>query len=158
GNFGRAQNCETLIRAVALASGRLPGLQLLLIGDGIEERRLRALVGELGATNIAFHPRVPRDAVAAIYRKADALVCTLTRQDLFGWVIPTKTQAYMAAGRPILMSVDGEAARLITEAGAGIAVPPEDPPALADAIVRMALLPREAREAMGRAGRAYYYE
>jgi colanic acid biosynthesis glycosyl transferase WcaI len=156
GNFGRAQNCETLIRAVALASEQIPELQLLLIGDGVEENSLRALVTELGATNIFFHPRVAREAVAAIYPKADALVCTLTRQDLFACVIPTKMQAYMAAARPILMSVNGEAARLTKEAGAGIAVSPEDPPALADAIVRMALLPREAREAMGRAGRAYY--
>lgn len=156
GNFGRAQNCETLIRAVALAKERVPELRLLLIGDGVEERNLRTLATRVAAANIAFHPRVPRSAVAAIYPRADALVCTLTRQDLFAHTIPTKTQAYMAAARPILMSVNGDAARLITEAGGGIAVPPEDPPALADAIVRMAHLPRETREEMGRAGRAYY--
>ncbi|MGN6849825.1 MAG: glycosyltransferase family 4 protein [Sphingomicrobium sp.] len=158
GNFGRAQNCETMIRAVALASKRLPKLQLLMIGDGVEEQNLRALVTQLGATGIGFHPRVSRKTMAAIYPRADALVCTLTRQDLFAHVIPTKTQAYMAAGRPVLMSVNGDAARLITEAAAGIAVPPEDPEALADAIVRMAETPREQREAMGRAARAYYYE
>jgi glycosyltransferase involved in cell wall biosynthesis len=156
GNFGRAQNCEPLIRAVALAKEKVPELRLLLIGDGVEEPNLRALAGRIDTANIAFHPRVPRSAVAAIYPRADALVCTLTRQELFAHTIPTKTQAYMAAARPILMSVDGDAARLITEAGGGIAVPPEDSLALADAIVRMARLPREAREAMGRAGRAYY--
>ena len=158
GNFGRAQNCETLIRAVALASEQVPNLQLLMIGDGVEGQRLRTLTTELGATNIAFHPRVPRKAMAAIYARADALVCTLTRQDLFAYVIPTKAQAYMAAGRPILMSVNGEAARLIAEAGAGIAVPPENPAALAAAIVRMAGLLPAQREAMGRAGRAFYDE
>jgi glycosyltransferase involved in cell wall biosynthesis len=129
-----------------------------MIGDGVEEQNLRALVTQLGATGIGFHPRVSRKTMAAIYPRADALVCTLTRQDLFAHVIPTKTQAYMAAGRPVLMSVNGDAARLITEAAAGIAVPPEDPEALADALVRMAETPREQREAMGRAARAYYYE
>jgi glycosyltransferase involved in cell wall biosynthesis len=156
GNFGRAQNCETLIRAIALATERLPKLKLLMIGDGVEEVRLRHLAAELGAANISFHPRVPRSAMAAIYPRADALVCTLTRQELFAYVIPTKTQAYMAAGRPVLMAVNGDAARLIVEAGAGLAVPPEDPGALADAIVRMAQMRRDQREAMGRAGRAYY--
>jgi glycosyltransferase involved in cell wall biosynthesis len=156
GNFGRAQNCETLVRAVAMATKRLPKLKLLMIGDGVEEQRLHALAAEYGATNIRFHVRVPRGAMAAIYPRADALVCTLTRQDLFSYVIPTKTQAYMAAGRPVLMAVNGDAARLITEAGAGIAVPPEDPGALAAAIVRMAEMPPERREAMGRAARAYY--
>lgn len=158
GNFGRAQNCETLIRAVALAGKRLPKLQLLMIGDGVEEKRLRLLLAELGAANIHFHPRVPRKAMAAIYPHADALVCTLTRQDLFAYVIPTKTQAYLAAGRPVLMSVSGDAAQLINASGAGISVPPEDPEALAGAIVRMAEMPREQREAMGRAARAYYDE
>lgn len=156
GNFGRAQNCETLIRAVALASDKIPSLKLLMIGDGLEEHNLRAVAAGLGAANICFHPRVARSAMAAIYPRADALVCTLTRQELFASVIPTKTQAYMAAARPVLMAVNGDAARLIVEAGAGIAVPPEDPGALADAIVRIARMPRERRSAMGRAGRDYY--
>ena len=158
GNFGRAQNCETLIRAVGLASENLPQLRLLMIGDGVEEKRLRSLAADIGATNICFHNRVPREAVAAIYPRADALVCTLTRQDLFSYVIPTKTQAYMAAGRPILMCVEGDAAKLISRSGAGIVVPPEDPRALADAIIQMAQLPRARREEMGRSGRAFYDE
>lgn len=157
GNFGRAQNCETLIRAVALATERLPELRLLMIGDGVEEQRLRAIVAELGATNICFHSRVARSAMAAIYPRADALVCTLTSQELFGQVIPSKTQAYMAAGRPILMAVGGDAARLIVEAGAGFAVPPEDPAALAEAIARMVQMRPEQRESMGRAARSYYH-
>lgn len=156
GNFGRAQNCETLIRAVNLASRHLPNLELLLIGDGVEEQKLRTLAAALEATNIHFHQRVSRQAMAAIYPHADALVCTLTRQELFAYVIPTKTQAYLAAGRPILIAVNGDAARLVSNAGAGIAVPPEDPQALAEAIVRMAKMPVETREAMGRAGRDYY--
>jgi len=156
GNFGRAQNCETLIRAVALVSEIVPNLQLLMVGDGIEEERLRELAGKLEASNITFHARVPRNRMAAIYAHADALICTLTSQDLFSYVIPTKTQAYLASGRPVLMSVSGDAARLITEAGAGFAVPPEDPAALADAIIRMVQLSPERRAAMGRAGRAYY--
>jgi len=156
GNFGRAQNCEALIRAIASATERVPDLQLLMIGDGIEDAGLRALAAELGTSNIIFHPRVSRRTMAAIYPYADALVCTLTGQDLFSYVVPTKTQAYLAAGRPVLMSVGGDAARLIIDAGAGFAVPPEDSAALADAIVRMARLSPEQRAEMGRAGRAYY--
>ncbi len=157
GNFGRAQSVDTIIRAVRIAQEEDPSIQLLLIGDGVEEDALRKLATEIGAANIIFHDRVTRGEVASIYPLADALVVTLTRQDLFAYVVPTKTQAYMAAGRPILMAVNGDAARLIEESGGGFAVPPEDPQALADGMLRLARMTASERDAIGAAGRDYYY-
>jgi glycosyltransferase involved in cell wall biosynthesis len=62
----------------------------------------------------------------------------------------------MQAGKPILMGVPGDAADLVTEAGAGLAFEPGNPAALAAAVRRLMAMPAEEREAMGRAGALYY--
>jgi colanic acid biosynthesis glycosyl transferase WcaI len=158
GNLGRAQSVHTLIEAMRLAAARAPALRLLIIGDGVEEENLKALAWEIGASNVSFHPRLTRNEVGSVYSQAGGLIVSLTRQELFAFVIPTKTQAYMAAGRPLLMAVNGDAARLVDVAQAGITVPPEDPEAMADAMVRICTMDKDERERMGANARAYYRE
>jgi colanic acid biosynthesis glycosyl transferase WcaI len=68
--------------------------------------------------------------------------------------VPSKLIDFMAAGKPILLSASGESVRLLEDAGAGIAVAPEDPDALAGAIRWLAGHPAEASE-MGRRGREF---
>src|SRR5262249_62142895 len=67
-----------------------------------------------------------------------------------------KVQSYLASGRPIVAALDGEGARIILEAGAGVVCPAEQPQALADAVIRLADMPKEDRERMGRRGAGYY--
>jgi glycosyltransferase involved in cell wall biosynthesis len=70
--------------------------------------------------------------------------------------VPNKIQAYMAVGRPIIASMNGEGARLVVEANAGLAVPAEDSEALAAAILELRALPEETRENLGNNARDYY--
>ena len=70
-------------------------------------------------------------------------------------MIPTKTLAYLASGRPIIMAMEGAAARLVTDAGAGRVVPPDDPAAMAGAIQELMILGPEARDAIGRSGQDF---
>lgn len=158
GNLGRAQTVSTIVRAARMAAEEAPDLRVLIVGDGVEERALRALAAEIGATNVIFHDRVSRGEVASLYPQAAALIVSLTRQDLFSYVIPTKTQAYLAAGRPVLMAVNGDAAALVRDARAGITVPPEDEKAMAEAMLTFARMTPAERDAMGRRGAAYYRE
>jgi glycosyltransferase involved in cell wall biosynthesis len=158
GNLGRAQTVATIVRAARIAADSAPELRVLIVGDGVEERNLRALAAEIGADNVIFHDRVSRGEVASLYPRAAALIVSLTRQDLFSYVIPTKTQAYLAAGRPLLMAVNGDAARLVGEAEAGISVPPEDEKAMAEAMLTFSRMTPAERDAMGRRGAAYYRE
>jgi hypothetical protein len=72
--------------------------------------------------------------------------------------IPGKTQISLASGRPVIMAVDGDAADIIRRAGAGLTVPPEQPEALAEAVVRMYETPRDERERIGASGREYYIQ
>jgi glycosyltransferase involved in cell wall biosynthesis len=91
-----------------------------------------------------------------LMRQASALLVTLADQPIFAATIPSKVQAYMAVGRPILACMHGEGARLVHEAHAGFAIPAEDATALADAVLRLYRMSTEDRETMGQNGRAYY--
>ena len=100
--------------------------------------------------------RFPVETMPGFMQKASALLVTLADQEIFKATIPSKVQAYLAAGRPILACLNGEGANLVTEAGAGLAVPAEDGHALAEAVLQLYRRPPQEREAMGERGRLYY--
>lgn len=93
-----------------------------------------------------------------IMASADALLVHLKDDPLFSITIPSKTQAYLRAGKPILMGVRGDAARMIEAASAGVAFAPQDPAGLAQAVLGMMALDQDERRKMGDAGAAYYRE
>ncbi|MDO9442790.1 MAG: hypothetical protein Q7T73_18030, partial [Beijerinckiaceae bacterium] len=80
----------------------------------------------------------------------------LNRSPIMSLTVPSKIQAYLAAGRPVIASIDGEGARVVTEAGAGLACPAQDAPALAIAARDLSQRTPEALDRLGQAGRRYY--
>ena len=94
-------------------------------------------------------------AVPPFLAAADALLVHLRRSELSRWVIPTKTLAYLAAGKPVLMAMEGAAADLVSEAGAGVIVPSDDPGQLVDALRNLAAMSPAERDAYGQAGRSF---
>lgn len=156
GNLGIVQGLETVVRAAELAGRTVPTLQLTLIGGGVERDRLAALLDDIQARHVQLRPAVPQNQIGDVFAAADVLVLHLVDDPLFEITIPSKTQFYMAMGRPILIGVRGEAADVVTQAGAGLATPPGDVEAMADAMVRMAQMSPEDREAMGRRAREAY--
>jgi len=99
----------------------------------------RALLLDLD--NVVFLPAVPMAEVGAILSAADALLVHLRRDPLFEITIPSKTQAYMAVGKPLLMAVNGDAADLVTQSHSGVTAESENPHALADAAQLLATMP-----------------
>lgn len=93
---------------------------------------------------------------AWVYAESLALLVTLADRPIFAATVPNKVQAYMAAGRPIIACLNGEGARLVVEAGAGLATPAEDARALADTILRLYALSPAEQKNMGDNGRRYY--
>ena len=158
GNLGRMQGLDTLVRAAHLASQKIPRLQLTIVGNGIEADGLRALVAELRTESVRIAPAVPRQMIGDIFAAADVLVLHLLNEPLFEITIPSKTQFYMAMGKAILIGVNGEAADVVTSAGAGIAVEPENVEAMAQAMVQMATASPETLAEMGRHGRVAYWQ
>lgn len=156
GNLGAVQGLDSLIRAAHRLSEAAPQIQLTLVGEGMERERLTALVEQLGAKNIQILPGVHQTQIGDILAAADVLVTHLKDDPLFEITIPSKTQFYLAMGKPVLVGVRGESARIVTAAGAGMAMEPENEEAIAEAFLAMAQLPRDELDRMGAQGRATY--
>ncbi len=156
GNLGPAQDLDLLLDAAATLQTAGDRIRIHLMGTGQSEQQLRGRVAAEGLANVTFHPQQKRDVVAPVLAQADALLVILKDDPLFRITVPSKTQSSLAAGRPILMAVAGEAAALVEESGGGVVVPPGDVAALVSGIRQIAAMPHTKRDAMGAAGRAYY--
>ena len=156
GNLGRAQALETAIEAVAIAARYRPEIELVLYGDGVDAAVLRDRAA--GNDAVRFADRVSQERIITVFASADALLLHLRDDPLFAITIPSKTQFYLAMGRPIVAGVAGEAADLLRRSGAALVAPPGDAAALANILVEIATLPRDRRDAMGAAGRRFYAE
>lgn len=155
GNVGAAQ----AVHIIAEAAERLRGhgdIRLVVLGAGSELEWMRARIAELRLDNLFLAGRFPIEAMPNLLSRADALLVTLADQKIFAATVPNKIQAYMAVGRPIIASMNGEGARLVQEADAGISVPAEDGMALADAILTLHSMPAVDRARLGENGRRYY--
>jgi putative colanic acid biosynthesis glycosyltransferase WcaI len=149
GNIGLAQGLATLLDAADAL--RASAVKFLLVGEGTDKARLRKLARIRGLRNVEFLEGVPRERVAPILASCDALLLILRRDPLFEITIPSKLYEYMAAGKPILCSVGGEAAGLVASARCGISVEPSDGAALARAVEKLSEAPALRRN-MGRRG------
>ncbi|MDR1995917.1 glycosyltransferase family 4 protein [Azonexus sp.] len=155
GNFGKAQSLNTLLQAAAQLRG-VPEFRLVLVGSGSQLAWVESQLQEQGLENVILAGRFPMEVMPAIFERAAALLVSLTSEEIFAQTIPSKIQAYLAAGRPILASLNGEGARVIQESGAGFVSPAEQAGPLVENIRQIMALNVPAREAMGRAGREYF--
>ncbi len=156
GTMGRAQALTTVLDAAALLSDD-GDLRLVLVGGGIEVEALRESARARGLSNVIFLPRRPPTEIGEVLGAADGVLVHLKDDPLFAITVPSKTQAYLMAGRPILMGVRGDAADLVRRAEAGLVFEPESASALAEAIRALRDMSPAARRAMGDRGAAYYW-
>ncbi len=158
GNIGPAQSLGAVLQAAHMLEEQGMGdkITFCFLGSGMTLDALNTQAAELELSNVAFLPRVPSNEVQAFLDAADCLLVHLRDTPLFEITLPSKTQAYMYAGKPLLMGVRGEAARLIKCSAAGITVTPEDPESIAAGAIALAEMSRSEREALGQNGREYY--
>lgn len=158
GNLGPAQQLGQVIDVAAMLEQARPDIRILIYGSGLDEGRLRRQAERLRLTNVRFGGRISSSAIRDEFARADALLLSLGSDPLFSITIPSKTQFYLAMGRPIIAAVNGEAAQILQESGAAMIVRPADPERLASAIIELADMPSRERERMGQAGLSYYAE
>lgn len=156
GTMGKAQALDAVIDAAALVATRNPAVQFVFVGGGVDVDRLKSLTQQKSPSNVVFLPRMPMNEVGNVLNGADVLLVHLRDDPLFAITVPSKTQAYMAVGKPLLMAVRGDAAELVKEAGCGEVTTPENADELATAVLRLASLPKAELDAMGKRGAAYY--
>jgi len=127
-------------------------IQFVLLGSGKEKTRLEKEAEERGLDNVLFLPPVPKVEMSKALAAADACLAILKPIEMYKTTYPNKVFDYMAAGRPIILAIDGVIREVVEEAQAGIFVNPGDPQSLAKAIQDLALNPTKRRK-MGINGR-----
>lgn len=155
GNIGPMQALDSVVRAAAEIRSHA-GIQIVIIGAGPSERQVRDLAHALRASNVRFVGRRPLSEMNRINALSDVLLVSLKDHGFLHSTIPHKIQVGMASGRPILISARGDAVDLVLQSGAGMAVEPENPRALSEAILRFAGLGQHNLSVMGANGRRYY--
>lgn len=157
GTFTPAQSLETVITAVQDARSRgADSLHLLLVGDGMSRAALEARVKELHAEDaVTFYGSVPATDIPKFTALADALIVCLSDSPDLGLTVPAKVASYMAAGKPILASMDGAGNAAVAAAG-GLSSPACDAAALADNLLALTRMDAAQRAAMGQSAKDYY--
>lgn len=156
GNLGAAQALDTVLNVAAHQLKRNPKIQFIFVGQGIERARLQKRALDEDLVNVKFINQMPLSEIKKVFALASVLLVHLKDTPLFKITIPSKTQAYLASGRPILMAVGGDCDEVMRRAQAGRICAPEDVGAMVKAIEAMALLPLDQREQLGKNGRLFY--
>jgi len=157
GNMGYLQGLDTVV-SCAERLREVKNIVFVLIGDGVDRARLMACVRERLLRNVLFVESQPISEIPTFLSAADVLLVHLKHSGLSDLVIPGKTLAYLASGRPIIMAMNGSAGELIKKANAGVVIPPENPKEMADAVLHLSALSQSARVSLGENGRAYLHD
>lgn len=156
GNIGKAQSMDTIVDAAYILRTKSE-IKWIIVGDGSELERIQKRIAAYELSNNVFClGRKSSTEMSALFSAGDAMLVTLTDEPIFNLTVPSKIQAYMAAGKPIIAGINGEGARIIDKAKAGIAVPAEDAEALAASTLRVFEMPESERNQLGINGRAFF--
>ena len=155
GTHGLAQGLDVVLEAAKLTTN--PDVLYVLAGEGAEKEVLMQKATAEKISNVRFLPNQPKSEMPALLNVAYASIIPLKRLDLFKAALPSKMFESMAAARPIVAALWGEAAELVEAAGCGRVVRPEDPQAMRDAVEQLAADPDQAA-ALGASGRRYVIE
>jgi colanic acid biosynthesis glycosyl transferase WcaI len=158
GNIGAAQDFPTILAAAERLKGDAR-IQWVVLGDGRMREWVAAEVVRRGLQgSVHLLGSKPPESMPRYFAHAHVLLATLRREPIFAYTIPSKIQTYIACGQPVIAALDGEGGRIIREAGAGWAVPAEDPQALADAVLAASRASAQELAAMGQRAEACFRE
>jgi glycosyltransferase involved in cell wall biosynthesis len=156
GNIGVAQSFDTILTAAEHLK-RHSRIHWLVVGDGRMMPWVREEIGRRGLADcVHLFGRHPVGSMPSWFSQADVMLVALRRDPVFSMTIPAKLQSYMACGRPVIAALDGEGARVVDVSGAGVAVPADDPCALAAAVLDLSNFSGEELAGMGARGREYF--
>lgn len=155
GNIGQAQAVDVIVEAAYLLRD-YNDIRFVVLGEGSARQWMLEQASQRQLVNLYLPGKFPLESMPGLLQKASGLLVTLADREIFAATIPSKVQAYMAAGRPIIACLNGEGARLVEDAGAGYATPAEDAAALAETILKLYRETPEQRDNMGSNGRNYY--
>lgn len=153
GNIGAAQSVGTIVRTAALLKDDAR-FAFHIVGSGTDLQNCKALAESLEADNVTFHGRHPIEAMPAYFAASDAMILTFGDSVLLGYTLPLKIHTYLAAGKPILCSANGDARRVVEEARCGFCSASGDAEGLVDSCLTFAEC--TDKTGLGVHARAYY--
>ncbi|RQP15011.1 MAG: glycosyltransferase WbuB [Chryseobacterium sp.] len=156
GNVGEAQDLDAVMRA-ALELRNERHIKWIIVGDGRKMPFVKEFIEQHGLhETVRAVGRFPVEAMATFFNAADVMLVSLKDNPLFTLTVPARIQAYMSAGKPIVVMLNGEGADIINEAGNGISVPAGDFHALAAAVQKLSKLAPDTLTQMGKNSRKYF--
>jgi glycosyltransferase involved in cell wall biosynthesis len=157
GNIGEAQSFDTLLKAASILKKELIDVKWIILGDGRMKGYVNQKIKELNLEdNFFLLGAFPSTEMPKYFSCADALVVSLKKDPIFALTIPSKIQSYLACGKPIITSLDGEGSKIIEEANAGFTSPSEDCEGLVANIKKFLTLSNDEQKILGQNGRAYF--
>jgi colanic acid biosynthesis glycosyl transferase WcaI len=155
GNIGEAQDLPAVLEAAESLKHNAT-IRWLIVGDGRKSVWLQEEVARRGLQgNVLLLGRFPVERMPSFYAHADALLVSLKKAPVFSMTIPGKVQSYLMAGVPLIGMLDGEGAKVISEANAGLVCAAGDAGGLAAAVLEMAAMSVDRRHQLGANGRAF---
>jgi glycosyltransferase involved in cell wall biosynthesis len=156
GNMGKAQKLGSVLDAALRVQKYDQNVKFVFIGDGVELEKLKLLKDSLNLNNTVFIGRVASSEIGNYLKSADVLLVHLRNDPLFEITIPSKVQAYLRIGKPILYCGNGDAAKLVVSAEAGIVCEAENSTDIMEKIMILYNLPESERIKMGHSGKNFY--
>ena len=153
GAHGLSNDLGTVLQAAKILLPR-SDILIVLLGDGKDKLQLQEQAAQAGLNNVVFLPPIPKTEMPAALASADACIAILKPIDMYKTTYPNKVFDYMAAGKPVLLAIDGVIRQVVEDGRAGIPVQPGNPIALSKAIVQLADNPELAQQ-MGHHARDY---
>ena len=156
GNIGVAQSFDTIIEAVKIALNDVKSLNIIVLGEGRDKERILKKIKKNNLNNFYFMGSFPPESMPEYFASADALLVSLKKSKIFSSTIPGKLQSYLACGKPIIASLDGIGAKIVSDASCGFSSDAEDFQGLAQSIIAFSKLKDVDRLKLGENGRKYY--
>jgi len=160
GNISPAQSFETVINAAKILKRKdYWNIAWIIVGDGMSSEWLKNEINKAGLSDLfTFIGRVPIHEIPEYTHIADGLFACLSKSELLDCTLPAKIFSYYAAGKPMILAMDGEIQQIVRESGAGFVVDSEDPEGFADAVIKLYESSDEKRTQMGKNAKDYYFE
>lgn len=154
GNIGAVNNINLLFRAALVLKEReIEDVSLLLIGDGPGKTELIRDTEKAGLTRyLKVYGLMPKEELVVFLQNALASLIPLANLRVLDTSSPNKLFEALATGTPVIQTTNGWIKDLLEEQGCGYTVGPEDPDALADALLSLRDHP-ERRKTMSEAAR-----
>lgn len=157
GNIGEAQNLEMIIDVAEILVKKKVKVNWIILGDGRKKSSLIKKINDKDLSKIfSFLGAFPPKEMPYFFSCADMLLVSLKKNPIFSITVPNKVQSYMACGKPIIASLEGEGKRIIEEAECGLVAEPNNPSQLAQKILEFKSLSIEERLKMGKNARKYF--